>query len=179
VTFRLGPDVPVPHIVWDLDDQYEQESRARVFAMAQSFGWPLSKSQVAEDLQLREPESPEDVVEVPMQAPAMFEARRAELAVSSPRALSSMQRANTELADAVAESQREAMTRVLDLVGGIAGRVETPEQLMTRLKLAAPDLDSVLEEAGLSGEDLEDAIARAMLTADLNGREALRAERGT
>jgi phage gp29-like protein len=177
VAYHFGPDVPLPHIVWDLDDPVDQVQRAQVFTISQALGWPLSKSQVAEELGLRQPEGPDDVIEAPQTAPAMFSAHRADLAVSSPAPLSSMQRANQRVARAAADATADERNRVLDLVASLAGRVSTVDELMTRLKLAAPNLDDVLSNAGLSAEELADAVARAMMTADLNGRVALRAER--
>lgn len=176
VALRLGPDVPLPHMRWDLSDPVDEKARAQVFTIAQDFGWQLSRSQVAEELNLREPADDEDVVQPPQTIDAELSTRLASAPPSQP--LSSMQRANRQVAQSAADAQSEALSAVLDLVESLADQptVETPEHLLTRVRLAAPDLEALLEQAGLTMEELDDAIGRAMITTDYNGRAAVRRE---
>lgn len=86
-------------------------------------------------------------------------------------------RANQKLAMDSAAQQADAVSQVLDLVERLSESTSTPEALLTRIKLAAPDLESVLRDAGMPLEEFEDLCGRSLITADFNGRTAVRGER--
>jgi phage gp29-like protein len=176
VGFRFGFDTPLPIIKWQLDDPTDQVARAGVFKTAVEFGQPVSKAQVREELELWEPEDEDDVLSKPEPPPQQFgfatlEARSGGLPPGS------AMRANQKIAASSAAQQTDAVNQVLDLVERLSERAGTPEALLTRIKLAAPDLEDVLRDAGMSLEEFEDLCGRSLLSADLNGREAVRGER--
>ena len=203
VGFRFGFDVPLPILKWNLDDPVNQESRATVFKTALEFGQPVSKAQVREELELREPVDEEDTLTkaaAPSPFGAEFSARQRKALESPAGALfyggargggmsdlnltpaslppGSAMRANQKLAATAADDQADALDQVVTAIERLSESVETPEQLLTRVKLMAPDLEDVLERAGMSFEEFEDLCALSLVTADLNGRVAVGAERG-
>jgi phage gp29-like protein len=84
--------------------------------------------------------------------------------------LSSGMRANERVAqdahDQVADDHIQLIT---DFVLRLAGEVDTPEQLLRRIKLAAPDLEGDLEASGLALDDVVDVTARTYMSGAWNG----------
>jgi phage gp29-like protein len=183
VGFRMGFDVALPYIKWDLDDPVDQESRSKVFQGAQDLGMPISKAQVREELQLKEPADDEDLLEQqPSSGTGMFSATPSALAVlaqtnAGSASVSSAMRANDKLAAAAAEVGKEAPQQILALIGKAAESAGSLEEMLTKIKIWAPNLEELLAEAGIPMEEFEDEAARNMVTADFNGRTAVRAER--
>ena len=183
VGFRMGFDVPLPYIKWDLDDPTDQVMRSGVYKTLHEIGFPLSKAQVREELQLDEPIDESDLLEQqPSPGFGMFNATHSALAAlnqttAGSEPLGSAMKANARLAAAAGADGQEATQQIMDLMGKLAEDANSPEQLLTRIKLAAPDLEGLLAEAGIPMEEFEDLAARTLTTADLNGRVAVRAER--
>jgi hypothetical protein len=86
-------------------------------------------------------------------------------------------RANDKLAAAAAEVGKEAPQQILALIGKAAESAGSLEEMLTKIKIWAPNLEELLAEAGIPMEEFEDEAARNMVTADFNGRTAVRAER--
>ena len=86
-------------------------------------------------------------------------------------------RANGKVAASAADAAKDATEQIFQLLQRWAGEEKSPEALMTRIRLAATDLDDKLAKAGLPMEEFEDLVARASITADFNARTAIRAER--
>ncbi len=202
VGFKFGFDTPLPVLKWALDDPVDQTSRASVFKTAVEFGQPVSKAQVREELELWEPEDEDDVLmrqepSSPFEAGLSVQQRKvlnskpelfyggmagggmADFLATKGGALppGSAMRANQRLATAAADEQADALDQVLTAIERLSESVNTPEEMLTRIKLMAPDLEDVLKSAGMSLEEFEDLCARSLMTADLNGRVAVGAER--
>jgi phage gp29-like protein len=183
VGFRMGFDVALPYIKWDLDDPVDQESRAKVFQGAQDLGMPISKAQVREELKLKEPADDDDLLEQQPSPdaglPAVAHSALAALTQTNvgSKSVGSAMRANGKMAAEAGEAGKEAGQQIMELMGRLAGEANSLEELLTRIKIAAPDLEALLADAGIPMEEFEDLAARTQLTADFNGRTAVRAER--
>lgn len=184
VGFRMGWDIPLPHIKWDLKDKIDQVERGKVFALGQELGVPVSAAQVREELQLLEPADDDDVLEQqPSLGPGMFStlgtthSASAALTTTNGAPAGSAMRANGKVAASAADAAKDATEQIFQLLQRWAGEEKSPEALMTRIRLAATDLDDKLAKAGLPMEEFEDLVARASITADFNARTAIRAER--
>jgi len=182
VGFRMGFDVPIPHIKWDLKDPIDQVARGKVFTVALEMGMPISQAQVRDELQLLEPTDESDLLE---QQPSIGFGQGANLSAravlaqktAGSKSASSAMRANGKMAAEAGDAGQDATDQIMQLMGRLAADANSPEELLTRIQLAAPDLESLLAEAGIPMEEYEDLAARTQLTADFNGRTAVRAER--
>ena len=179
VGFKFGFDVALPIIKWNLDDPTNQESRATVFKTAIEMGQPVSKAQVREELELWEPVDEEDTLVKSASAPSLFGAEFSAHLATKSNALppGSAMRANQKLAATAADDQADALDQVVTAVERLSESAGSVEELLTRTKLMAPDLEDVLKRAGMSLEEFEDLAALSLVTADLNGRVAVGAER--
>lgn len=189
VGFILGFDVPVPFLRFDTAEPANEESRAKVFQMAIDMGQEVSRAQVRSELSLDEPTDEEDTIRREAPASAAFSSLQSRAHVHAahesgdgrglPRG--SALRANEIMGRLASEEQGETVDRIFDLVGRVAERVEQQggglEQMLTQIKLAAPDSDTWLAALGLTMDQFTDMLARTMTTGDLNGRLAARAER--
>ena len=190
VGFKFGFDTPLPVLKWNLDDPVNQESRATVFKTAVEFGQPVSKAQVREELELWEPEDEDDTLTkaaAPSPFGAEFSAAQRRVLESPPEMLfyggapgggmtdlvtntttlppGSAMRANQKLAATAADAQADALDQVVTAIERLteSETVTTLEQLLTRTKLMAPDLEDVLERAGMSFEEFEDLAALSLV----------------
>lgn len=178
VGFNMGWDVPLPYLEWDLSDPVDQQMRAQVIVALSGAGVPISLSQVREEFNLVEPSDDADALTVPTQMPGMGMFSTAHLSAKDATGpLGSAMKANERLAAAGAAEGSAAVKSVIDLVKRLSDEARSPEELLTRIKLAGPDLEDELKKLGIDMDDFVDLTARTMVTGDLNGRVAVRAER--
>jgi phage gp29-like protein len=192
VGFNLGWDYPLPKMWFDVDDAQDDESRAKVYVeMAKIPGMEFSKSQIQEEFNFREALDDDDRITIQLgEDTQIAEEEDAFTAIArrfstkddlNPRRgegeLSSGAKASKSLTiDSIEQAQEDLISTVFELVAALADDVETPEQLLRRIKLAAPNLDEALEAANLSLDDVEDVIARAYHTSWYNGTAAVENE---
>lgn len=189
VRFNLGPNAPVPRLAWPgLDDTVDQQQRGHVFARALSLGVPVSKRQVMEELQLREPEGDEDTLESLEEAPVLKDAGSdvTELSERSSLPLGSPHRAGEKIVRSAAGdvaqqlSQLDALVthRIEDVLHQHADAPEAQqlEMVLARLRLDAGDLDQLISDAGIDRAELEESILEVLLAAAVNGRQSIKDE---
>lgn len=176
VGYNVGWDAPVPIIEFAIDDSVDEELRSKTYKALSEIGVPLSKSQIREEFNLIEPEDDDDVLapsEPAQNAPQGFSMLRA--TNGAPYAVTGAQgstglRKSEAMAMKAAEEAEEFMLEFIDLVMKVIENVETAEQAINRIRLAAPDLEPTLNNLGIETDELIDLIGRVMITGDKNGR---------
>ncbi len=189
VGFNLGWDYPVPKMWFDVEDAQDDASRSKVYVeLAKIPGMTFSRSQIREEFALREPIDEEDTLSVETEdaSTGPIEAALRARAFALPKTpadlttdgMSHGARASSDVArDLQRKAQDEWISIIFAYVDKLAAEVaEGPEgvpQLIRRIRLAAPDLGEAMSGAGLSLEDVEDAVSRAYLTSHGNGEQAV------
>jgi len=186
VLYRVGPDAPVPHLEFDLEESVDESRRAAVYVqLAQIPGMTFSLAQVREEFGIHKPKDEDDTLK-PTPSPsagqlalefAMRDRGGKAFSAGKRKALSPGMRAAESIAENAAESVGfESVARLLDYVEMLAEKCQTPEQLLRRIQLAVPDLEDDLKSAGISMEEFTDTVARSMATSLLNGSTAVKNE---
>lgn len=192
VGFNLGWDYPVPKLWFDVEDAQDDESRAKVYTeLAKIPGMTFSRSQIYEEFNLREPLDEGDALRVddggddpdPGMGEVNFGQRRGvfstagdtkkDVTVTEGALSSGMLASEGVHENLMVDAGQVAVNRMFQYITRLAGDVDTPEQLLRRLKLAAPDLEADLKASGLSMEDVSEIVAQGMMTCHYNGEQAV------
>jgi phage gp29-like protein len=191
VGYNLGWDYPVPKLRFDVEDPQDDAARAKVYTeLAKVPGMTFSRSQIREEFALREPLDEEDTLRVGDDPGANVINPTAEAAgvktsgparvrfATIPGPNSGATTEGIEASESVArhgsdEATAEAIANIVGYVEHLSEGVDTPEQLLRRIKLAAPSMMADMEQAGFSMEELEDLVSRAMMTSEFNGEAAV------
>jgi len=195
VGFNLGWNYPLPRIWFDIEDSLDETARAQTYVtLGKLDGMTFSRAQIRNEFGLDEPGDEEDTIKGGSSNPLAgmdlggfgefgdtddeggeeMTTRRAGAFARS--ALSTGTRRNLKVAEKAAEEAFHPMQRILEFVDRLAEKCDTPEQLLTRIRLAAPDLEEELDEAGIDRDDVVDLLTRVMLTGEYNGRAGVQNE---
>jgi phage gp29-like protein len=187
VGYNLGWDYPTPRLWFDVEDAQDDELRAKVYTeLAKVPGMTFSRSQIREEFALREPIDDEDTLRVgedpgtdtinPLATAAGIKGKAFANLPDDPdrRSLSEGTAACENVAESAADDViAHAIKNVVGYVERLAEDVDTPEQLLRRIRLAAPSLIEDMETAGITMDDLADVVGRAMMTCEYNGEASV------
>jgi phage gp29-like protein len=187
VGFNLGWDYPTPRMWFDSEDAQDDEARMSVYVEGAKIpGMTYSLSQIRREFAFDEPIDEADTLRIVSgedegSEPLTLSARRILAAATNDglghgdagKLSPGISASESVSDDAVRQAADLAMKNVLAFVERMADEVDTPEQLLRRIRLTAPDLDDQLEAAGLDQEELADLVSRAIITSEYNGEAAV------